>query len=276
VSGLVASSAAVTIPGPGPVGQLSERLRALTPDRPETYAICDLGAAIPAPGRPNARWLSVEEVIAAMTAGGGEHLTISPAVAGARMAGSVGYATAGRLAVALAVTGQAYDTGPDSLALRLDDEGLVAWIGVRRPVLAVLAADPLAGTSGVLVLPDLSALIAWAADRAWATLDPLIGELHRVTRYGLAPMWNLVADAILGPATVAPRLAGLDQRAGHAVGGALIDRLISRGAPIRRRGTVREERIDGRLVLAPVRGSCCLYFRQNRELCDSCPLAVRD
>jgi ferric iron reductase protein FhuF len=125
------------------------------------------------------------------------------------------------------------------------------------------------------VLPELTELIAWAAERAWSTLDPLIEELHTVTRYGRTPMWNLVADAILGPATLAPAAAGMDQRAGRAVGTALIDALIVSGAPIRRRGTAHPQWDGGRLTLAPVRGSCCLYFRQNQELCESCPLTPR-
>jgi FhuF 2Fe-2S C-terminal domain len=254
------------------VAQLGERLRALTPDDPDRYAVSELSSAIPAQSASAAGWLPVGDVIPAMMAGSGEHLTISPAVAGARIAGSLGYAVAGRLAVAIALAGQAYDPGPGSLVLGLDDEGLVERVGIRRPTLAVLPTDPLAGSPGVSVSAELTALIGWAADRAWATLDPLIDELHRATRYGVVPIWNLVADAILSPATAAPLLAGLDQRAGHAVGAGLIDRLIGCGAPIRRRGTVREQRVDGRLLLASVRGSCCLYFRQDQELCESCPL----
>jgi hypothetical protein len=52
--------------------------------------------------------------------------------------------------------------------------------------------------------------------------------------------------------------------------------LIAGGRPIRRRGTVRTERVDGRLVLSPVRHSCCLHCRQSQENCVSCPLAQRD
>ena len=39
--------------------------------------------------------------------------------------GALAAPVAGRLAVALAVAGQAYDVGPDSLMVRLDDQGLV-------------------------------------------------------------------------------------------------------------------------------------------------------
>ena len=264
-----------------PIRLLAARLRALTPGDPHRYGVSEFRSSIPAQPEPDRGWKpasAVPALIEIMRSGSGKHLTISPALAGATMSGNLGYAAVGRLAVALSVAGQAYDTGPDSLMLRLTGEGLVEQIAVRRPILAVLPDDPLAGRPRVEVLPDRAALIGWAAARAWATLAPLLEELHRTTRYGLVPMWNQVADSVLGPATVAPRLAGLDrpeQWSGRAVGTALINGLIARGAPIRRHGTVREELIDDRLALAPVRGSCCLKFRQTQERCASCPLVGR-
>jgi FhuF-like iron-sulfur protein len=234
-----------------------------------------------------------------MVACAGDHLAFSPAVAGARMIGSLGYAVAGRLSVALAVTGRAYDVGPDSLAVRLDEDGLIEQVGVRSPVLAVAAAQSPDELPGLIRLAEPSDVIAWAADRAWTTLDPLIDELHELTRYGRVPMWNLVADAVLGPATVAPRRAGLDQLTGRAIGSAFLDALVERGAPIHRRGTVRSADSPSDLPvpgsadtpgppnplgslptpgsaetveLTVVRGSCCLYFRQSQEKCASCPL----
>jgi hypothetical protein len=249
------------------VDRLGRRLRALVPDHPQRYAVTDLS------GRSAVEhgWIRAAHALPSMVAGAGDHLRVSPAVAGARMAGTLGYAAAGRLAVAIAVTGQAYDVGPQSLMVRLDDSGLVERIGVRNPVLVTAAADASVGPGPdpVTRLADLDAVIVWAADRAWATLAPLIEELHEVTRYGRVPMWNLVADSVLGPATIAPWLAGRDQRAGRAAGSAFLDALVARGAPIHRRGTLRRSTLDG---LTPVRGSCCLHFRQTQEKCASCPL----
>jgi hypothetical protein len=255
-----------------PITRLGRRLQFLTPDDPSFRAITDLADE----ETVDAGWVPMSGVVNAMVACAGEHLSVSPAVAGARMVGSLGYAVVGRLAVALAITGQVYDAGPDSLMVRLDGSGLVERIGVRNPALAVLATDPLVRQPGVTVTAhaDSAALAVRAADRAWATLDPLIDELHEVTRYGRLPMWNLVADAVLGPATTAPGLAGLDQRAGRAIGTAVLDALVRRGAPIHRRGTLREgpQHRSGPDELVPVRGSCCLYFRVSQEKCDSCPL----
>jgi hypothetical protein len=252
------------------VDRLGRRLRNLTPATPHSYSVSDLSTE----AASDAGWIPITDVLPAMLAGAGQHLCASPAVTGARLIGNLGYAAAGRLAVALSVTGQAYDTGPDSLSVQLDEAGLIERIGVRNPLLAIPATDATPGLSPVIRLRDRAAVIAWAADRAWKTLDPLIDELHAQTRYGRMPMWNLVADSVLGPATVAPRLAGLDQRAGRAAGWALLDALVELGAPINRRGSLRPAGpLDG---LTPVRGSCCLLFRQPSQSsvkCESCPLA---
>ena len=203
----------------------------------------------------------------------GPHHRNAPAVRGARLIGSVGYAAVGRLSVAIAVAGQAYDTGPDSLMLRLDEEGLVEQIAVRSPRLAVLPEDPLAGTPNVITVPDRAALVAWAARRAHATLTLLIEQIHAATRYGTVALWNQVADSVLGPSTKSPLLAGQDQEAGRAAGQLLLDALVAEGAPIRRRGTVRIAKTElGRPVLDPVRGMCCLFYRQDEEKCSGCPL----
>jgi FhuF 2Fe-2S C-terminal domain len=264
-----------------PLHRFGAWLGALYPEYPQAYTVDDLST-----GRP-AGWVAVPGAIAAMASGDGAHLGVSPAVAGARLAGSLGYAAAGRPAVALAVAGRAYDTGPDSLLVHLDGERLVDRIGVRNPLLVVAADDPLAGSghppgdslagSGrppgdVLVLPDRAAVGAWAAARAWASLDRLVDELHELTGYGRIPMWNLVADAVLGPAATAAGLAGLDPRAGFEAADRFLDALVDLGAPIRRRGTLCESGPGATVV---TRGSCCLWFRQGEEKCLTCPL-VRD
>src|SRR4051794_3721374 len=110
------------------LGVMAERLRALDPDDPDRYGLSERAPS-------GAGWTPVcapSTLIAAMRTGTGGHLALSPAVAAATMAGSLGYAAAGRLAVAIAVTGQAYDAGPDSLTVQLNGEGLVERIAVRN------------------------------------------------------------------------------------------------------------------------------------------------
>ncbi|MDP9826439.1 (2Fe-2S)-binding protein [Kineosporia succinea] len=243
---------------------LAQRLTELDPESPHAYAAWPFGE-VPERGR----WITPREVIEAMLTSEGPHLRHGPAVTGARLIGSLGYAAAGRLGVAIANTGQAYDTGPDSLVLRLDDEGLVAQIAVRSTRFAVLPTDELAGTPGVDVTEDLAGLVSWAARNAYATLAPLIEQIHARTRYGTVAMWNQVADSVLSPTTKSPALVGGSQEAGRAAGQLFLDALVAEGAPIRRRGTVR---ILENSTLDPVRGMCCLFYRQDEEKCGGCPL----
>ncbi|GAB3241375.1 hypothetical protein [Kineosporia babensis] len=222
---------------------------------------------------PGSQWFTPREVMQAMLASRASHTQAGPAVMGARLAGSLGYAAAGRLGVAMAVAGRAYDTGPDSLMLRLDEDALVAQIAVRSARMAVLPNDPLAGRPDVTVVEDRAALASWAARGAYATLAPLIDEVHAQTRYGGVAMWNQIADSVLSPATKAPLLAGQSQEAGRSIGQLLLDALVAEGAPIRRRGTVRPAQSEtGGAVLDPVRGMCCLVYRQDKDKCGGCPL----
>ncbi|MCE0534489.1 hypothetical protein LWF15_03120 [Kineosporia rhizophila] len=251
-----------------PVMLLADQLRALTPDTPHSYAAPDFARV---PQSPD--WFTPREVTQSMLASEAAHTQVGPAVFGARLAGSLGYAAVGRLAVALAVAGRAYDTGPDSLMLRLDEEGLVAQIALRSPRLAVLPDDSLAGGPHVTVVQDRAALASWAARGAYATLSVLVEQVHAHTRYGTVAIWNQMADSVLSPSTKAPLLAGQSQEEGRAAGQLLLDALVAEGAPIRRRGTVRTVCTEaGREVLDPVRGMCCLFYRQDEEKCGGCPL----
>jgi hypothetical protein len=253
-----------TVMDANPVRSLAERLAALSP----SYAAPDYASV-----QADANWFTPREVMEVMLASDGPHQRVGPAVRGARLAGSVGYAAVGRLGVALAVAGQAYDCGPDSLMLRLDKEGLVDQIALCSPRLAVLPDDALVGAADITVVEDRAALASWAARRAYATLAPLIEQIHIATRYGRVAMWNQVADSVLSPATKSPLLAGQSQEEGRAVGQLLLDALVAEGAPIRRRGTVRIAQTEtGRQVLDPVRGMCCLFYRQDEEKCGGCPL----
>ncbi|GLY26949.1 (2Fe-2S)-binding protein [Kineosporia sp. NBRC 101731] len=251
-----------------PVELLAERLRTLDPDRPHSYAAEHYSRV-----SQSGPWFTPREVIEAMLASDGPHHGYGPAVVGARLIGSLGYAAAGRLGIAIATTGQAYDVSPDSLMLRLDEDGLVEQIAVRSGRFAVLPDDPLVGAPGVEVVEDLAALVVWAAQGAHATLAPLIEQIHTSIRYGTVAMWNQVADSVLGPTTKSPLPAGGSQEAGRAAGQLFLDALVAQGAPIRRRGTVRiAENGAGQPILDPVRGMCCLFYRQGEEKCGSCPL----
>ncbi|MFI7587531.1 (2Fe-2S)-binding protein [Spongisporangium articulatum] len=257
-----------------PAVGLAHRVRALRPDRPFLYAMDLLDPATLPDG-----WHRPATVLDAMLAPAAPHLRISPAVSAARVTTSLAYAALGRPAVGLALMRRVPDVSAGSLLLRLDDDGLVEQAAVGSPVVAMRAHDPLSGHADAVVVPDDAALVGWLADRALEVLTPLIDDLHRRTRFGVVPMWNLAADTALGPSTVAPLLAGGSQAAGREIGEALVDALVSRGAPIRRRGVAQEVETASRgTALAPVRGSCCLHYRDcsghpsSGSVCASCPL----
>lgn len=250
------------VPAAWPTQVLGRRLAALNPGYPDSYGV--------RVARPGGDWLTPATVVAAMLRGAGDHLRLSPAVAGARLIGSLGYAALGRVGVAIAATGRAYSTAPETLLLQLGGEGLVERIAVSRPELAVPGDDPWRRLAGVTVLPDLDALVDWTAHRAHRTLGPLVEEVHEATGYGRQPLWNLVADTVLGPAAHAAALAGRDPAAAHRTADALLDALVARGALITRRGSLCGAGADGTPVTR--RGACCLYYRESAGTCAGCPL----
>jgi hypothetical protein len=108
-----------------------------------------------------------------------------------------------------------------------------------------VAGDPWQHLAGVTVLPDPEALIAWTADRVHPTLDGLVEQVHRATGYGRQPLWNLVADTLLGPSAAAAARAGRDAAVAHDNADALLDALVVRGPRITRRGSLCAVQADG-------------------------------
>lgn len=219
-----------------PVAALADRLRALRPELPFLYGI-DL---LPPDVLNSDDWFRPADVLdpmfARMFARNGEHLRLSPAVAAARIVTSLAYATLGRAAVGLVLARRAPDVGPDSLLLRLDAGGLVEQTAVTDPAVAMLPHDPMSSSADARVLPGESELVDRVADQLVATLQPLIEDLHRRTRFGVVPMWNLTSDSCLGPSAAVPLPAGFEQESGRRVATALVGALVERGAPILRRG----------------------------------------
>lgn len=267
------------------VGDVESRLRRLRPDAPSRYA---LGRLTPSQAIDD-DWLPAARALPEIVRRAGEKLPHSPAVHASSIAGALAYAVLGRPGVALAVVGRVPD--PAGVWVRLGPDGLVQEAAVAGRSVAVLASDPLAGHPDAVVIDGAPTLADWLAGRAFAILGPLLAALQDHTRFGLVPMWNLAADNVLGPGTVAALLAGQDQASGRAAANAVVDRLVALGAPVRRRGTTQPvllSRWIGRAVQAPVRGSCCLHYRDaeppgrpteshradpsSPALCASCPL----
>ena len=262
----------VSPPVGGVAAALAEQLRGLWPAFPHLYGIDQ--RPIRSVAGPD--WVDVHDAVPAMLDRAARQLSTSPGVLAARTTTSLAYAVIGRPGISLTLTRRVPDL--DSMMLRLSADGLVEQAAVTGATVALLTDDPLAARPDAAAFASLGALIDWTADRAIAILRPLLDDLHRRTRFGLVPMWNLAADSVLGPSTVVPLLVGRDQAGGRAVANALLDALVARGAPIRRRGTTQLVALGRRTVAAPVRGSCCLLYREatnqptSRSVCASCPL----
>ena len=131
------------------------------------------------------------------------------------------------------------------------------------------------GGAGVRVFADEAALLDAVGAAAVGTLAPLLREVRAATRFGLVPLWNAAADTVRLTAEFVPRYAGRTPR--PTLAPALLDALVTHGAPIRGRGA--DEPLPGRPERVPVRASCCLAFRADPPvahpsdaLCTTCPL----
>jgi hypothetical protein len=251
-----------------------ERLRAL---RPEFPGACTVRVGVP----DDLGWLGLDaltaEKIACWWSGwmrrdstGGRG-----AVAAVRVVGGLAHAVLGRLTAGLVLDRRAYDIRAANLAVHHDDAGQLDAVAVRRPTLAVLPDDDAAGAADVVVAPDLLSMLDEPARHAVAILGPVIDELRALSRFGVVPAWNVVADSVLSTATFVPLFAGGDERAGRVLGEALLDALVRYGARIRTRGTCT----SARGLRLPVRGSCCFHYRTDPQVkthddafCTTCPL----
>lgn len=258
----------------GPLASTQERLRAVRPDLPDAYAV---RVGVPA----GTGWLGVDALLAGgvgpwwveSTRRGGS--TGRASVAAVRVIGSLAHAVLGRLTAALVLDRRAHDVRADNLAVHRDADGHIDRVAARRPDVTVLPDDEAADAPGVVVAPDLPALLDTSARQAVGVLGPVIDELRALSRFGVVPAWNVVADSVLSTATFVPLFASADERAGRAVGEALLDALVSHGARIGTRGTCTTVR----KLSFPVRGSCCFHYRTapkveavGDEFCTTCPL----
>lgn len=168
------------------------------------------------------------------------------------VAEQLGTAVLGRAVAALALTGRAFDVA--DLALHRHERGYFDAAALRRPV--------------VLVGPDLPGRVAAGAV---ATLGPMLDAIVAATRP--APLWDVVADATRGAATV------LDLH-GHPsapdVADAVVAALAAHGAPVR--SAPRQVVVAaGRSFEMAVRITCCLLWTgvpaadRAAAYCTTCP-----
>lgn len=255
-----------------------QRLRALRPERPDVYSV---RVGVPS----GSDWHLLDTVAADGTIAawcGQVRERANPgrlaSVAAATVGKSLTHAVLGRVTAALLLEHRAWDVTASNLAVHRDAEGHLDRVAVREPAVTVLPGDPVAGAPGTSVVPDLPALLDGVAHRAVRTLAPLFDAVRAATRYGIVPLWNGAADAVLGTAAFVPIYAGTDQRAGGDLGVALVDALVAHGAPVRTRGGHEPLRWGEQSYRVPVRGTCCLYYKtqppveqSGDEYCTTCP-----
>lgn len=116
------------------------------------------------------------------------------------------------------------------------------------------------------------------AAAAVATLAPLLDAVRAATRYGLVPLWNGAADAVLGAAGYVLIYAGADRQAARVLGLALVDTLVAHGARVRGHAVQEPVAWRGQTVAVLVRRACCLYYKSGPPVdepsdayCMTCP-----
>lgn len=267
----------------GPLAATQSRLRRVDPDWPDQHAV-----RVGVPEEPG--WLGLDDVLADGTVAAWWRATLADpyaagvaSVAAVRLISVFGYAVLTPVLAGLVLDRRAYDVSAANLAVRLDEAGYHNATAVRATTVAVLPDDPAAHHPDAVVLADEAALLGWVADRAVAVLRPAVQQVRALSRFGVVPQWNVLADAVLRPALQVPLNLGGDQGAGLALGHRLLDALVDRGARVRRRGSSEELARGGRTYALPVRGSCCFYYRTGPPVTEpggdyraTCPLLPPD
>ncbi len=273
---------------PGPLADTAARLRALVPGFPDTY---DVETAAPdGPGWTRLDAVPVADWCADARERGNPHRLAS--LAAMSVGGALAHAVLARVTAALALDTRAWDVAADALAVHRAEAGHIDRVALLRPVAWVVAGEeavpgddgsgragppPDGGSdgAGLRVFADEAALLDAVGAAAVGTLAPLLREVRAATRFGLVPLWNAAADTVRLTAEFVPRYAGRTPR--PTLAPALLDALVTHGAPIRGRGA--DEALPGRPERVPVRASCCLAFRTDPPvadpsdaLCTTCPL----
>ncbi len=152
---------------------------------------------------------------------------------------------------------------PDHVLVRFSERQPFLTVGLRRPVTAVLATDPIVATDtpGLLIVEDEDELLGvLRRSLVDAHLDPMLDEVRKQARLSRRTLWGSVASGVsyaLSRGFAAPPARVLDTA--HRVLGALgADDLVELSA-----------REQGGLDIK--RRTCCLAFTlPTPKVCTSC------
>jgi hypothetical protein len=264
------------MPSDDPLRETAARLSALDP-----YAGFEVGPA------PDDGWLSLGTVerdgrldtwLALLVSRHGRR-NVAGSTLGSHLAGAV----IGPTVSAMMLDNRCPDPAVDNLAVRTDAGGDVQRSAILTPTVVVLPEDPGAADPHSVVVTDEAALHSWWAERAAATLSPLLAAVRARAPFGLRNLWGTVADDVAGMAIWTAQLAGRDADPAWQRAQRLIDALAQH-APVKlNRGRPFPVGYPGGTQLFQVRGTCCLYYRSALECgppaetyCNTCPLRDDD
>lgn len=214
-----------------PVHESSRRMRRLTPESPRVHGVAVMSDIARRRWWPLATAVADGRVRRMFETAEGELGNCRTAAQ--QLAATFTHGVLGRAVTLMALEGRAWDPGPENLWMHVDSEGAVDWAGVTDPTLRVLPDDP--ATTGVVRLPNETALATWLAHRSHRSLAAVFGELAGLSRGALGPsaMWQTVGTAVVVTATQAPVLAGVDEVVCMRRGQAVLDALAGFGLPVR-------------------------------------------
>ncbi|HEY5150976.1 MAG TPA: iron reductase [Mycobacterium sp.] len=214
-----------------PVHESSRRLRKLAPESPRVHGVAVMSDIA------RRRWWPLATAVPGgrvrrMFEGAAGELDNRRAAA-QQLAATFTHGVVGRVVTLMVLEGRAWDPGPENLWMHVDSEGAIDWAGVTDPTLRVLPEDPAA--TGVVRLPGETALATWVAHRCHRSLEPIFGELERLSRgaLGQSSMWQTVGAAVVVTATQVPLLSGGSELVCMRRGQAVLDALTCFGLPVR-------------------------------------------
>jgi hypothetical protein len=232
-----------------PLHESSRRLRALQPDRPRVYGVAVMGDVSRRRWWPLTDVLTTDRLRVMFDAAAAE--TESRAAVAHQLAATLAHVVIGRVMPLLVLEGRAWDTGLENLWVHVDSDGAIDWVGVVDPTVRALPDDEhFGGQPGrprrqphldrIVALPSEAALATWVAHRSHRSLQPLFDKLEDVSAGAVtgSATWHIVGTTVVSTATRVPLLAGASELIGMRRGQAVLDALMSFGAPVRgpRRG----------------------------------------
>lgn len=153
------------------------------------------------------------------------------------------------------------ELAPHAISMRFGDAARLDALSVTARSVAVLAADPEAGSPGARVVAAPDALRAVAVEGLVAVFSPLALAVRSRAPFGLRGMWGTLADHVAEVAVRRAREQGRDAGAAWEASSALVADLAGREPLLRARPRRQQVSCDGGTELLVAKGTCCLIYK---------------